>query len=194
MEDALADSSERQLLDALARAAMHPAGLPLFARGGRGLFALTPAGKQAARQSQDDGLLRVVRRERRGKTVLDLCALTTAGLACLLERDDHYRGVSDQLAAWVDVGSLGDCPLPELFRRLQVHDADLTIGVFHDRLRLLHQGGKIYLHPWTGPLYEMPEPAYALLVGHEIAYYASLRDPPLAALPCNAAIGHEDLP
>ncbi len=39
----------------------------------------------------------------------------------------------------------------------------------------MHQAGRIYVHPWTGPLHELPEPAYALLVGHEIAYYASLR-------------------
>ena len=28
---------------------------------------------------------------------------------------------------------------------------------------------------WTGPLYAIPEPPLALLVGHEIAYYASPR-------------------
>ena len=50
-----------------------------------------------------------------------------------------------------------------------------TIGHFHDSLRRLHEQEKIYLHPWTGPLYEIPEPPYALLVGHEIAYYASIR-------------------
>jgi hypothetical protein len=53
----------------------------------------------------------------------------------------------------------------------------LTIGHFHDTLRELHEQEKIYLHPWTGPLYEMAEPAYALLAGHEIAFYASIRDP-----------------
>jgi len=29
--------------------------------------------------------------------------------------------------------------------------------------------------PWTGPLYDLPEPHFALLVGHEVAYYASSR-------------------
>jgi hypothetical protein len=51
----------------------------------------------------------------------------------------------------------------------------VTIGQFHDGLRRLHDGATIYLHPWTGPLYELPEPRFALLVGHEIAYYASSR-------------------
>ena len=45
-----------------------------------------------------------------------------------------------------------------------------------DGLRKLHQQEQIYLHPWTGPLYDLPEPALALLVGHEVAYYASRRE------------------
>lgn len=68
-----------------------------------------------------------------------------------------------------------DYPLPELYRRLRSAGAYASIGAFHDALRRLHDADRIYLHPWTGPLYEMPEPALALLVGHEIAYYASGR-------------------
>jgi hypothetical protein len=64
-----------------------------------------------------------------------------------------------------------DCTLPELFRRLGAP----SIGTFHDALRQLHDRGAIYLHPWTGPLYAVPEPAFALLVGHGVAYYASAR-------------------
>ena len=72
-------------------------------------------------------------------------------------------------------GAPDDCPLPELYRRLRdVHPA-LTIGQFHDGLRRLHEQEQVYLHPWTGPLYAMPEPAFALLIGHEVAYYASAR-------------------
>ena len=51
----------------------------------------------------------------------------------------------------------------------------LTIGRFHDTLRQLHEEEKVYLHPWSGPLYEIPEPPYAVLIGHEVAYYASIR-------------------
>ena len=58
-------------------------------------------------------------------------------------------------------------------RGLTVLDPPPTIGAFHDCLRQLHADGSIYLHPWTGPLYALPEPAYALLVGHGVAYYAS---------------------
>jgi hypothetical protein len=68
-----------------------------------------------------------------------------------------------------------DCPLPELYRQAQKAAPQLTIGQFHDGLRRLHEQHRLYLHPWTGPRYEIPDPAYALLVGHEIAYYVSLR-------------------
>jgi len=84
-----------------------------------------------------------------------------------------YQTIRELLAAWHD--ALSDCPLPELYRRLRAESPRLTIGQFHDRLRRMHQDEQIYLHPWTGPLYAIPEPAFALLVGHEIAYYASLR-------------------
>jgi hypothetical protein len=86
---------------------------------------------------------------------------TTTVLALLTER--HASGVAE------------DCPLPELFRHLQPSASGLTVGRFHDGLRRLHDEERIYLHPWTGPLYALPEPPYALLVGHEVAYYVSLR-------------------
>jgi hypothetical protein len=62
-----------------------------------------------------------------------------------------------------------------LYRRAQAAAPGLTIGAFHDALRRLRDAGSIHLHPWTGPLYALPEPPLALLVGHEIAYYASIR-------------------
>jgi hypothetical protein len=80
-----------------------------------------------------------------------------------------------QLAEWHSGGASGDCPLPELYRRLNAGHPALTVGQFHDGLRQLHDQEQVYLHPWTGPLYALPEPAFALLIGHEVAYYASLR-------------------
>jgi len=79
------------------------------------------------------------------------------------------------LELWSESGASEDCPLPELYRRLREKHPSLTIGLFHDDLRQQHEQSQIYLHPWTGPLYAIPEPSYALLIGHEIAYYASLR-------------------
>jgi hypothetical protein len=56
---------------------------------------------------------------------------------------------------------------------LQSRHSDITIGQFHDGLRRMYDEGSIYLHPWTGPLYALPEPALSLMIGHEVAYYAS---------------------
>lgn len=76
-----------------------------------------------------------------------------------------------RLEEWHASEPAKDCPLPELYARTRA----CSVGGFHDALRLLHEQRQIYLHPWTGPLYSMPEPPLALLVGHEVAYYASLR-------------------
>jgi len=86
--------------------------------------------------------------------------------------DDIIADVKTLLAEWQAAGTTGDFPLPDLYRQLPY---TISIGRFHDALRQLHDDQVIYLHPWTGPLYALPEPALALLVGHEIAYYASVR-------------------
>jgi hypothetical protein len=79
------------------------------------------------------------------------------------------------LGRWQNAGASEDCALPELYRELRQEFPALSIGQFHDGLRQMHEQAKIYLHPWTGPLCDLPQPALALLVGHVIAYYASLR-------------------
>ncbi len=81
-----------------------------------------------------------------------------------------------RLTDWSSSTNAGeDCPLPELFHSLITCEPHPSLGAFHDSLRKLHSSGAIYLHPWTGPLYELPDPACALLVGHGIVYYASCR-------------------
>ena len=82
-----------------------------------------------------------------------------------------HDAVLAELTRWQHSGASEDCPLPHLYRQVSAP----SIGQFHDALRQLHDREKIYLHPWTGPLYDIPEPPYALLIGHEIAYYASIR-------------------
>jgi hypothetical protein len=79
------------------------------------------------------------------------------------------------LARLADWSEPTDCPLPELYRSLTLMDSPPSIGQFHDCLRELSQEGRVSLHHWTGPLYTMPEPAYAMMNGHGVAYYASLR-------------------
>jgi hypothetical protein len=233
----LADKSSQLVLDALSRAAADPTGLPLY--GGKstpGLFPTTTPAKAAAQRCVEEGLLRVVRTEMKGKSPLLYCAATEKGLAHLFSQVSPKQVLEDMVrvleARQAQVGELaatvqlwqsglialkettervlrqlhqpaapvpivarngsptwqegilaalagwqgsGDYPLPELYRQAQHTEPSLTIGQYHDGLRGWHDVGQIYLHPWTGPLYDMPEPVYALLVGHEIAYYASLR-------------------
>ena len=59
----------------------------------------------------------------------------------------------------------------DLYERLRQRRLPLTVGQFHDTLRALRAAGRLRLSAWTGPLYELPEPALALLVGAEVLYY-----------------------
>lgn len=89
---------------------------------------------------------------------------------------DPKAKIVEILRSWAASGKLGDQPLPDLFEAVRGSSPKLTLGQFHDALRSLHETQTIYLHPWTGPLYELPKPIFSLLVGHEIGYYASLRN------------------
>ena len=90
--------------------------------------------------------------------------------------DDLADAVLARLTDWAASAAVGqDCPLPELYRSLSTREVPPSVGQFHDCLRRLHEAHRVYLHPWTGPLYALPEPAYALLAGHNVAYYASAR-------------------
>jgi DNA-binding PadR family transcriptional regulator len=85
---------------------------------------------------------------------------------------DIKQRILGHLSNWQKPGdAIRDCPLPQLFQAI---GNGCTIGQFHDELRGLDKLKKITLHPWTGPLYLLPMPAFALLIGHQIAYYASL--------------------
>jgi hypothetical protein len=86
---------------------------------------------------------------------------------------DPTPALLEHLDRWAAANASEDCSLPELYRFATAAVPGLSIGAFHDTLRALQDAGTIYLHPWTGPLYDIPEPPYALLVGHEVAYYAS---------------------
>lgn len=85
------------------------------------------------------------------------------------------EGEAALLAHLRDWEGPGDFPLPLLFRQLVSTVPGMTLGRFHDILRRLRETQQVYLHPWTGPKYDLPEPNCALLVGHDIVYYVSLR-------------------
>jgi hypothetical protein len=99
-------------------------------------------------------------------------ALHTNGDGCTTTASEAIVGILQQ---WEASGASDDCPLPDLYRLAKEQAHDLTEGTFHDELRRLYACGRIYLHPWPGPLYDIPDPQCALLVGHGIAYYASVR-------------------
>jgi hypothetical protein len=176
----LADKSDQLILEALTRAAAAPDGLPLYgSKAAPGLFAATALAKQAASACKERGYVRALRTESKGRTRREICAITEKGLDYLLSRLSPGTNGSD---TWIKAvlsllharsSALEDSALPELYRAAQSCQPTLTIGQFHDGLRTLHARGQVRLHPWTGPLYELPEPSLALLVGHEIAYYAS---------------------
>jgi hypothetical protein len=148
-----------------------------------------------ARQAQAVDLLAGVRRMQAGFDALKAGAETVlarmtrpndgpAPAEGLLERFQRFHQgqpadartiLLARLREWQASGASEDCPLPDLFQRSQLDSPGLTIGAFHDELRRLHDAALVYLHPWTGPLHALPEPSFALLVGHEIAYYASLK-------------------
>lgn len=118
--------------------------------------------------------------DRHGSPTMNGCLTLTAPTvksAPAKTEADYHLIILEQLAEWhASAGASEDCPLPKLYSRLTSEGIPVpTIGQFHDCLRRLHDEHRIWLHPWTGPLYDLPEPAFALLVGHEIAYYASLR-------------------
>lgn len=88
---------------------------------------------------------------------------------------DLDHALLEHLDRWQQQHAGDDCPLPELWRRAQQFDPNGTVGRFHDVIRRWHTTGQVHLHPWTGPLHELPEPGIAVLVGHAIIYYVSKR-------------------
>ena len=173
--------------------------LTAVAGGPRDLYAATPAGLDfLARQGDPkevlDDFVRVL--ESREAAVADLVATAgrladeLRGLRAVVGRmaptgkpaprpfdpDELADATLARLTDWGLSAAAGqDCPLPDLYRALACREAPPTVGQFHDTLRALHAANKLYLHPWTGPLYALPEPCFALLVGHNVTYYASLR-------------------
>jgi hypothetical protein len=113
-----------------------------------------------------------------GERIGSLHTASLAGSAALVAVNGKSKpaGLGEKILELLDRWQgTGDCPVVELYHLLGPEP--ITIGQFHDELRRLLQEEQIYLHPWTGPLPEIPEPGLALLAGHGIAYYASRRFP-----------------
>ena len=76
-----------------------------------------------------------------------------------------------------------DLLLFQLYDHLTGRLGPISLGEFHDQLRVWHGEGFVALHPWTGPLYQMPRPEVALLTGHEIACYVRWSGHPEVSAP-----------
>lgn len=79
----------------------------------------------------------------------------------------------DSIVAFVRSYASGMCPLPELYRRV-AEPRRVSVGQFHDGLRELVAARRLRLHPWTGPMYQLKDEQFALLLGQEIKYYADV--------------------
>lgn len=97
--------------------------------------------------------------------------------APLLPRDlaDAYPWAIDALN-YIDRrrngGAPDDCPLPELFAALTRAHPHLSVIVFHEGLRRLHERRAIRLQPANG-LADLSQPEYALFDGGTVLYYAA---------------------
>ncbi|MER3417156.1 MAG: hypothetical protein C4297_13235 [Gemmataceae bacterium] len=90
--------------------------------------------------------------------------------------DGHVeQQIQIYLRQWEDKHPQLDCPFSELYAGLQGMSGAPAVGVFQDALRHLAARGTVCLHPWTGPLAEIPVPELAFLHGHALVYYASSR-------------------
>jgi len=77
-----------------------------------------------------------------------------------------------RLAAGPSPNGDGNCPLPELFAALVRQHPDLSVSVFHEGLRRLHERRLIQLQP-AACLADLPQPEYALLEGAVVLYYVA---------------------
>jgi hypothetical protein len=69
-------------------------------------------------------------------------------------------------------GAPGECPLPELFAALCGLHVGLSVGAFHEGLRVLHERRVLKLLPPASPD-EVPRPEFALLDGATMLYLAA---------------------
>lgn len=69
-------------------------------------------------------------------------------------------------------GAPDDCPLPELFAALRRAHPHLSVMVFHEGLRRLHDRRALRLQPADG-VADLPQPEYALFDGTTVLYFAA---------------------
>lgn len=113
--------------------------------------------------------------ERRLERQRQAVAAVLTRLASETAADSPCEALALQILAVRDPrGELAVRSFADLYEEIRLRQPGLSIGAFHDAIRRLYDQSKIRLCPWTGPLYELPQPALALLIGHEVLYYVQL--------------------
>jgi hypothetical protein len=69
-------------------------------------------------------------------------------------------------------GDTLSCPLPELFAALMRQHPDLSVRMYHEGLRRLHERRLVQLQP-AASLDDLPQPEYALLEGAAVFYHVA---------------------
>lgn len=104
--------------------------------------------------------------QRQNADVSAVLGLLSAEMRRRQARDEVVERLASR-ADWIGPAT----SLADLYRDLRRQIPTLTIGEFHDVVRRLVESDEIRLSPWTGALYQLPEPELALLIGHEVLYY-----------------------
>jgi hypothetical protein len=69
-------------------------------------------------------------------------------------------------------GARGDCPLPELFSSLAGQYPELSVSVFHEGLRRMHERRVVRLGS-APDVASLPQPEFALFDNGQVLYYAA---------------------
>ena len=88
---------------------------------------------------------------------------------------DHQKAVENDIVAFVNAVSRDrsvGCDFNELFNHLRETHTDLSIGVFHDSLRRLHESNRVRLRDWPGSPENTPRPDLSLFLASTLMYYA----------------------
>lgn len=95
-----------------------------------------------------------------------------------IPKPDTVTSIADEILAfvleWTQKNSVGP-QFDAIMKHLRVRHTDVTIGCFHDALRLLANANppRLRLSSWHKTIHELPEPDLALFIKHTINYHAN---------------------
>jgi hypothetical protein len=133
-------------------------------------------------QARDEAAQLALRFEHRAQEILERLEKLSHRVESALRRTEAAPSLGSTMAALVPWGVAaleyldrrnetlsGDCPLPDLFRAMQVRLPELTLPAFQDGLRRLHDARAIRL--LSAEENAMIEPEFAFVVGTVMVWY-----------------------